>query len=359
MFPGRVVAEVENLDFGFYNGQPEPAQVHPNVVSYAQALGAIPAFQTNDYLAPFPIRNGGAACWSFATIAKEEGSNPPGIPPGGPGGRCFPSNSFDGLPTPPSWFGQLLQSGITPAKKANAAWGTTADPALKSQVLEIFFPDINGSQCTMPNLLQVPKTHKEFVDLVLSGPPPGCGYADDILQAHNSLVGPPVVTMDFPIAAEPYWFNTLPVIGSAQAISYSGQSISNLDCRGAATGSGNGVVNLTVNQEGGPAVVTCTATDGAKNKGQSARALWIDTEPPATNAEVSSIILLPFVTLNATDNLSGVKETWYRVNGGSWIAGNSIDIGKHQKFVIDFYSVDVAGNVEAMKTIKVVGFKTP
>ena len=46
--------------------------------------------------------------------------------------------------------------------------------------------------------------------------------------------------------------------------------------------------------------------------------------------------------------MSGVKETWWRVNGGAWTKGNSVDIPAEQRgdFGLDWYSVDNAGNVE-------------
>ena len=57
------------------------------------------------------------------------------------------------------------------------------------------------------------------------------------------------------------------------------------------------------------------------------------------------------VALSATDNLSGVATTQYRLDGGSWQTYTgpfpvSVD-GIHS---VDFYSTDNAGNVEAMHT---------
>ena len=62
------------------------------------------------------------------------------------------------------------------------------------------------------------------------------------------------------------------------------------------------------------------------------------------------------VTLNATDDLSGVKEIYYRVAGGEW-KNNS---GDYVKFILDydclenglieFYAVDFVGNQEEIKS---------
>lgn len=65
------------------------------------------------------------------------------------------------------------------------------------------------------------------------------------------------------------------------------------------------------------------------------------------------------VTLNATDDLSGVKEIYYRVAEGEWI----VSFGDSVKFVIthdcsndlliEFYAVDYAGNKEETKSISI------
>ena len=62
------------------------------------------------------------------------------------------------------------------------------------------------------------------------------------------------------------------------------------------------------------------------------------------------------VTLNATDDLSGVKEIYYKVSEGEWKNSS----GDYVKFILDydclinglieFYAVDFAGNQEAIKS---------
>ena len=58
------------------------------------------------------------------------------------------------------------------------------------------------------------------------------------------------------------------------------------------------------------------------------------------------------VTLSATDNASGVAHTYYKVDGGSYIAYSGpfavATVGAHTVF---YYSVDVAGNTETAKSI--------
>jgi hypothetical protein len=54
------------------------------------------------------------------------------------------------------------------------------------------------------------------------------------------------------------------------------------------------------------------------------------------------------LTLTATDVLSGVKETFYRINKGAWILYQQpIQLSGQGDQQIDFYSVDNAGNAEA------------
>jgi len=56
------------------------------------------------------------------------------------------------------------------------------------------------------------------------------------------------------------------------------------------------------------------------------------------------------VTLFATDDRSGVKKTMYSVNGGELTEGTTFHVNASGSYKIVFYSVDVAGNVEASQT---------
>ncbi len=57
------------------------------------------------------------------------------------------------------------------------------------------------------------------------------------------------------------------------------------------------------------------------------------------------------ITLSATDNLSGVASTQYRIDGGPWTTGTEFDIRATGTHTIRFRSTDVAGNVEFTKSI--------
>jgi len=96
-----------------------------------------------------------------------------------------------------------------------------------------------------------------------------------------------------------------------------------------------------------------------------------DTTPPVTAITYGPKYLSGATTyvsgsttfeLSASDEASGVKETKYRVDGGSWntyTAGftlSSLPDGAH---TIGYYSSDKAGNNEAEKTLSVMLDKTP
>ena len=81
-----------------------------------------------------------------------------------------------------------------------------------------------------------------------------------------------------------------------------------------------------------------------------------DGDPPATTASLTGcagragwFTCVPVsVTLMARDDVSGVAETRYRVDGGTWQTyANPFDLTSEGVHVAEFYSVDLAGNVEA------------
>lgn len=85
-----------------------------------------------------------------------------------------------------------------------------------------------------------------------------------------------------------------------------------------------------------------------------------DITPPVTVADYPShwVNQNVTVTLAATDNKSGVKETNYRVNGEPWLKGTQIQIVHEGTHTIEFYSTDFAENVEQTNTISVTIDKT-
>jgi len=78
----------------------------------------------------------------------------------------------------------------------------------------------------------------------------------------------------------------------------------------------------------------------------------IDTVAPVTTSGVSGAQLW----LNSTDATSGRGSTMYRIDNGTWQTYSSVltvtGEGTHK---VDYYSLDAAGNQEAIKSVNVVG----
>jgi hypothetical protein len=331
-FPGQLTTEVENLTFklNVKTGQGTPSPAHQNVLNYAESYGAPPAYSPNNYFGPFPINPGGTSCGGLASLE-----------------RCFSK-----------YYGQMLETGIGAPSAP-----FPVDSNLRSQFLEVFFPDVYGDgvtgECSQtppppPNRVGSPGYQTPVY------PGPGCAYPNEIKQAHADLIGPPVVSISFPPAATATrWFTSLPIHGSVSASSAIGQPIQTLTCQGAASGSGASGFTLTVNHQGNPAKVVCVAQDASGNAGESIRALWVDTKPPVTSASATrSTLGAETVTLSASDNISGVAQTRYHVNGGPWYIGTVIGFFTAGTYTVEYQSVDVAGNVEKPKSITVVVQRT-
>ncbi|MEH7273212.1 OmpL47-type beta-barrel domain-containing protein, partial [Neobacillus vireti] len=75
----------------------------------------------------------------------------------------------------------------------------------------------------------------------------------------------------------------------------------------------------------------------------------IDITAPVTTAKVTD----QAVELTATDNLSGVAQTFYSVNGSEFKEGTSFVVSKAGLNKVSFYSVDNAGNIEEAQSIEV------
>ncbi len=61
------------------------------------------------------------------------------------------------------------------------------------------------------------------------------------------------------------------------------------------------------------------------------------------------------VTLAATDNLSGVAQTTYSVDGGANQVGTSVTVSASGVHTVTYFSTDQAGNVEASKVLTITG----
>jgi hypothetical protein len=79
-----------------------------------------------------------------------------------------------------------------------------------------------------------------------------------------------------------------------------------------------------------------------------------DTIAPTTTSDaVASYAGVASVRLTATDNVggSGVSATYYRLDGAAQTAGNSVSVSAIGYHTLQFWSVDVAGNVETPTSV--------
>jgi parallel beta-helix repeat protein len=87
--------------------------------------------------------------------------------------------------------------------------------------------------------------------------------------------------------------------------------------------------------------------NASNNESVKSTAIKIDTKSPTTHATVTG----SSVTLSASDNVSGVNCTKYRVDSGTWLNySGAFQVAAAGNHTIEFYSIDNAGNNESMKT---------
>lgn len=130
----------------------------------------------------------------------------------------------------------------------------------------------------------------------------------------------------------------------------------------AAQSPGSGVATCqadnTISGEGMGLTTTGAATDKAGNAStNSSAAVNIDRTPPTTSASAPSDWTNSSVqvALTAHDALSGVKDTYYTLDGGAQQTynGSGVDITTEGDHTLTYWSEDNAGNVEAHHTVDV------
>lgn len=95
----------------------------------------------------------------------------------------------------------------------------------------------------------------------------------------------------------------------------------------------------------------------------------VDNAPPVTGLtagspkyETENILYVAgktVFTLAATDNLSGVKDTEYKVDNSTWITGASLSVPDEGNHTIVYRSRDNVENLETEKTINIIVDNTP
>ena len=81
----------------------------------------------------------------------------------------------------------------------------------------------------------------------------------------------------------------------------------------------------------------------------------IDRTAPTTSSDEPQIWVSDdvTVTLKATDEKSGLAKTFYSINGSEFIEGTTFTIKEEGINEISYYSIDMAGNKEDVKTVEV------
>ena len=80
----------------------------------------------------------------------------------------------------------------------------------------------------------------------------------------------------------------------------------------------------------------------------------ISFEPPVPDGLNGWYVSDVTVMLNATDDMSGVNVTYYRIDGGEWVIYDTPFVLSEDgdDILIECYSIDKVGNVEDVKSSK-------
>lgn len=118
--------------------------------------------------------------------------------------------------------------------------------------------------------------------------------------------------------------------------------------------------SFTVNQEGVTKVSFYSVDQLGNIETQQSIEVKIDKTAPVTGADAPANWSKDDVTvsLKPTDELSGVTDTYYSIDGGEKMKGTSFTVKEEGIHQVVFYSVDAAGNIEQEKTVEVKIDKT-
>lgn len=126
---------------------------------------------------------------------------------------------------------------------------------------------------------------------------------------------------------------------------------------------------FTIPAEGVHAIDFRSADNVANAETERTLVVTIDNTPPVTAITTGTpryegegklfVTSTTQFTLAATDNLSGVSRTEYRIDGGAWTSYAPFTAAAEGEHVIGFRSIDTVGNFEPEKSIAIVVDNTP
>jgi large repetitive protein len=109
---------------------------------------------------------------------------------------------------------------------------------------------------------------------------------------------------------------------------------------------------LTITTEGITQVSFYSVDNAGNQEEAEIEEVMVDNTAPVTKSDITDQRNKDAVRvkLSATDDLSGVAKTYYSINGSEYFVGNSFTVTGEGVIQVSFYSVDNAGNSEAVKT---------
>jgi len=124
---------------------------------------------------------------------------------------------------------------------------------------------------------------------------------------------------------------------------------------------------FTISDEGTHSIYYYSMDSLGNTESTKSITLKIDLSPPVTelridgsveNESITYVMASSVFHLNASDEISGLAQTFYRINGSEWI--DLGDIGYYNFTlvssgiqIIDYYSIDQAGNMEDIQSLRV------